>query len=204
MHWSQSIFKAIAKRLMAHRFKIWGILSSCWCVMAAMAHTGVVTQPALVQIGVSEGIRRFYSFVLQRETPMYMRMFMYQPRMFGNWNQSIFQTAEETNINKASFFWKTNQRSFANLAQKSPFYKGAMSLHQHIINCYFFQGIKQDSCVLIGALLLMSVPLATPQPVMEHPSQYPKGSYCINWEKGCSNKSSMHDFYPVIYPSTCP
>lgn len=55
-----------------------------------------------------------------------------------------------------------------------------MSLHQHIINCYFFQGIKQDSCVLIGALLLMSVPLATPQPVMEHPSQYPKGSYCTN------------------------
>lgn len=35
--------------------------------MAAMAHTGVVTQPALVQIGVSEGICCFYSFVLQRE-----------------------------------------------------------------------------------------------------------------------------------------
>lgn len=143
-------------------------------------------------------------FCPTKRRPMYMRMFMYQPRLFGNWNQSIFQTAEETNINKATFFWKTNQRSFANLAQKSPFYKGAMSLHQHIINCYFFQGIKQDSCVLIGALLLMSVPLATPQPVMEHPSQYPKGSYCITWEKGCSNKSSMHDFYPVIYPSTCP
>lgn len=78
-----------------------------------------------------------------------------------------------------------------------------MTLHQHIIYCYFLPRIKQDSCVLIGNLLLMNVPMATSHPVMEQQVNILKTVCVSNRKRSCSCGSFMHDIYPAINPVTC-